>query len=187
MKIDFTSIRTLGYITLLVFGLGGLALSWFTREEPLWEFYMGVYSIPVQLLTGYLFGLICGYTAWFVVTRRFMRKVHLKYSHIIRQMKLRIWDIWFISICAGVGEELFFRGGLQPLLGIWITAILFVAIHGYLSPFNWRISIYGIIMCFFMAGLGYLTEEVGILSAIVAHMMIDVILLKRLAGRNESI
>ena len=179
---DFRNIRTLGWITLLGFGgLGFLLICWL-RDEGIVDFLSGQYSIGIQLLTGVFYGIFCGYLAWFVVSRKFMKPITNKYSHIIQGLKLSIWDIWFISFCAGVGEELFFRGGLQPLLGIWITAIIFVAIHGYLNPTNWRISIYGVIMIFLMAGLGYLTEEVGIISAMTAHMIIDVILLKKLVA-----
>ncbi|MBK7566807.1 MAG: CPBP family intramembrane metalloprotease [Bacteroidetes bacterium] len=32
----------------------------------------------------------------------------------------------FLSFCAGVGEELLFRGAIQPWLGIWLTALLFI-------------------------------------------------------------
>ena len=177
---DFRNIRTLGWITLLGFGGLGFLLIWWLRNEGIVEFLGGHYSIGIQLMTGVFYGIFCGYLAWFVVSRKFMKPITNKYSHIIQGLKLSIWDIWFISFCAGVGEELFFRGGLQPLLGIWITAIIFVAIHGYLNPTNWRISIYGVIMIFLMAGLGYLTEEVGIISAMTAHMIIDVILLKKL-------
>jgi len=182
VKIDLKNIRVLGYLTLLGFGLLGLAMTYFTREEGLPAFFSGHYPISIQILTGLFYGFITGYIAWIIVIQDFMNPVRKKYGKLIKSMNLSLGDIWFLSFCAGVGEELFFRAGLQPLLGIWITAILFVAIHGYLNPWSWRISIYGIILCFFIAGLGYLTEEVGIVSAIVAHIMIDVILLKKLTA-----
>ncbi|TVR77297.1 MAG: CPBP family intramembrane metalloprotease [Saprospirales bacterium] len=186
MKIDFTNVRVLGFLTLFGFGIAGLILSWFTREPPLLEFYSGFYSIPVQLLTGYLFGLIWGYAAWGFIELKMMRKVKTNYGGIISRLNLKTRDVWFLSLCAGVGEELFFRAGLQPLLGIWITSIIFVAIHGYLNPRNWRISLYGLLLCFFIAGLGYMTEEIGIISAITAHMIFDVVLLKRLSNMKSD-
>jgi uncharacterized protein len=180
VKINFKNIRVLGYLTLFGFGLLGLGLLYFTRKEGAIDFFRGNYPLSIQILTGLIYGFVSGYAAWFIVVQDFMNPVREKYGKVIQGMKLSLVDIWFLSFCAGVGEELFFRGGLQPLLGIWITAVLFVAIHGYLNPWNWRISIYGIVLCFFIAGLGYLTEEVGILSAVIAHVMIDVILLKKL-------
>ena len=61
-------------------------------------------------------------------------------------MKITRTDALFISFCAGFGEEILFRTGMQHYLGILITSIFFVAIHGYLNPFNWRYSLYGLIV-----------------------------------------
>src|SRR5690606_14751744 len=81
-----------------------------------------------------------------------------------------------LSLCAGIGEELFFRAGIQPFLGIWWTAILFVFIHGYLDPRNWRISIYGLVMVGIIAWFGYRFETIGIVAAMIAHAAFDFIL-----------
>jgi hypothetical protein len=80
-----------------------------------------------------------------------------------------------------------FRGALQPLLGIPITSILFVAIHGYLNPRDWRLSIYGLFMTAGIAWLGYLTDSRGLLSAIVGHTIIDVYLLIYLQRAAKSV
>ena len=74
-----------------------------------------------------------------------------------------------------MGEEILFRAGIQDYLililpeikawfegttvdpallntwkyehaSVWITSFLFIVIHGYLSPWNWRLSIYGTFM-----------------------------------------
>jgi len=72
-------------------------------------------------------------------------------------------------------------------MGIIITAILFVAIHGYLNPRNWRISIYGVFMTAGIVLLGYLAETMGLLVAIVAHTIIDIYLLNRMIHRPMPI
>ena len=94
--------------------------------------------------------------------------------------------IIFISFCAGVGEEILFRGVLQPLIGIWITAVLFVAIHGYLNPVNWRISIYGIYLTLVIGIIGHLTDWLGLTTAIIAHMIIDVILFYKINQKFQT-
>jgi uncharacterized protein len=174
------SARSLGYWTLAVFVPSGLLLIYWFRPEPILEFLSGGEPIQVQLASGVAAGLVFGYGAWALANRHFLSAHLAEFARIIRQLRLSTVDVWFVSICAGVGEELFFRGGLQPLLGIWPTAILFVAIHGYLNPFSWRVSVYGVAMCGMMAVLGYLTEQHGILSAMIAHCIIDVILLNKL-------
>jgi uncharacterized protein len=174
------NIRRLGLLTLLGFGLPGLALSAYVREESLMTFLRGEVPLLYQAGLGLGYGLAAGFLAWSIVNLPFIRPTLSTYSNLLSQFKWRRGDILFVSFCAGAGEELFFRGGLQALLGIWLSSILFVAIHGYLNPMNWRISIYGVIMVFIIAGLGYMTEHIGILTAIVAHMIIDVILLYKL-------
>ena len=73
---------------------------------------------------------------------------------------------------------------LQPKLGIWLTAVVFVGIHGYLNPKNWRISIYGIYLTIVIALTGYLSKHFGLTTAIITHMIIDVILFYKLAKNN---
>jgi membrane protease YdiL (CAAX protease family) len=117
-----------------------------------------------------------------------MRPIRKKYAPLIQNLKLSTTAIVLLSFCAGFGEELLFRGALQPLLGIWITAIIFVAIHGYLNPRDWRLSVYGTVMTLIIVVLGYMTEVWGIFTACAAHMAIDIVLFKYLvdSGKNSS-
>lgn len=86
------------------------------------------------------------------------------------------YHILFYSFCAGVGEEILFRGALQYYFYLWPTAVVFVAIHGYLNPKDKSSFIYGIFLIFIAAGFGYLFKFLGIFSAISAHFMYDVIM-----------
>ena len=85
--------------------------------------------------------------------------------------------LW-IAVAAGVGEELLFRGALQPLLGIWLTSLLFVAAHARAYRFdglNRRVALQAFalfaISCFF----GLVAECVGLLAAIGSHIAMDVV------------
>ncbi len=40
-----------------------------------------------------------------------------------------VWDRLILAIAAGVGEELLFRGALQPVFGLGFTAVLFGIVH----------------------------------------------------------
>ena len=42
---------------------------------------------------------------------------------------LRSWQIGAIALFSGAGEEVFFRGAIQPLLGLVPTSLLFGAVH----------------------------------------------------------
>ncbi|MBS4072451.1 MAG: CPBP family intramembrane metalloprotease [Algoriphagus sp.] len=80
--------------------------------------------------------------------------------------------ILVIGVFAGVGEELFFRGLIQPKMqgyfksphwGIWITAIIFSAIH---------VQFYGFLPRVFLGALfGYMYHYSGsLLFPIIAHI-----------------
>jgi len=153
----------LGWATLLGFPLLAWILNYFIKwfdPADLFVSRIGHYGLEVVIGAGY--GLFAGLIA--------------PYIDIIRSLQLRSSDILFISLCAGIGEEIFFRGFLQEGLGIWWTSIVFIAIHGYLRPNSWQISIYGISMVVLIAGVGYLRDYFGLVSAITAHTVIDIVL-----------
>lgn len=136
--------------------------------QPIW----------LQAGIGIIYGCITAYLAIFILRFPFFQVEIEKYQNMIKGMNLNFFDIIFISICAGIGEELLFRVSIQPLFGIIITSILFVALHGYLNPFNWRVSIYGIYLSFVIVGIAYLYEFSGVVAIILAHTVIDIILLR---------
>lgn len=131
----------------------------------------------IQIGVGIAAGLVSAIIASVISSMNFLQKSASKYTELIMSMNLNRNEIIFISICAGFGEEILFRGAIQPFWGIYITAVFFVAIHGYLSLRDWRISIYGIVMTVIIIGLGYITEIFGLWSAIIAHAIIDLYLL----------
>ncbi|MBN4065806.1 CPBP family intramembrane metalloprotease [Candidatus Amoebophilus asiaticus] len=142
-------------------------LSSFPAHYPNWQ----------QFLIGSFLG-VCGALVILNVLRiKKLSTVKIFFNDIIRGLKLKMSDILIISCCAGLSEEIFFRGSLQPYLGIWITSIIFISLHGYLNPFNWKMSVIGTMMVLVSAGLGYLYELVGLLSAICAHTTFDIVML----------
>jgi len=40
-----------------------------------------------------------------------------------------VWEWFLLALAAGIGEELLFRGALQPVLGLGFTAVLFGLVH----------------------------------------------------------
>jgi membrane protease YdiL (CAAX protease family) len=82
------------------------------------------------------------------------------------------WPPWvgavLTSISAGIGEEVLFRGALQPRLGIVLTAVLFGALHvQYQVPGMVVIVLIGI-------GLGIVKERTSTTFAILVHVLYDV-------------
>lgn len=178
-------ILTLGLSTLLFFGLGGFFLIEDIQEHSFVAVLLKGMAVPVQLGIGIAYGLVAALLALWIISRDFFKKEKKFYHRVIFQLDLNFISIIFLSLCAGIGEEIFFRAGLQPLLGLWPTSVIFVLLHGYLNPYNWRISIYGIAMVFFIAGVGYLFREVGLISAMAAHIVLDIVLFMKLVEGNQ--
>jgi membrane protease YdiL (CAAX protease family) len=77
-----------------------------------------------------------------------------------------------IALAAGIGEEVLFRGALQPRLGIVAAALLFAVLHAQyaVSLATMEIFLLGIF-------LGLLRRRAGTTAAIIAHTGYDMILL----------
>ena len=76
-----------------------------------------------------------------------------------------IGGILLMGLATGVGEEVLYRGALQPVLGIWLTSFLFAVSHiQYLNPALLVIFVLGLI-------LGYSRKKWGLLSAIWTHAL----------------
>jgi membrane protease YdiL (CAAX protease family) len=180
------SLFWLGVSTVLVFGLLGILLIFFFQETTIWEVFTGGKSLLVQLIWGGTVGIASSMMALFVISAPFFARERHFYQNLIRAFDWTPLSILLVSACAGLGEEVFFRAGLQPLLGIGWTSLLFVALHGYLNPWNWRISVYGSLMVVVIYGFGYLFEEVGLWAAVMAHAVFDLVVISQLVYRRSS-
>jgi membrane protease YdiL (CAAX protease family) len=184
---DKRVILSLALVTLMGFPLIGMAIVKMFSSHPIQIMVREVAPITQQLGIGLLVGTAMGFFAHWITETKLLRPATQKYSRLLGSLQLNTIDKILISVCAGFGEELLFRGAIQPFWGIIITAVFFVAIHGYIDLKDWRISIYGLIMTVFIGVLGYLTEALGIWTAVIAHTMIDIVLLMRMKDAGPSI
>ena len=172
----------LALATLVFFGIGGAWLIVDVQERDLLLVIMGAEDPWLQMLIGVASGLIIAYAGWALIARPFMEPVLMKYAALIGPLMPGTLVRLIVSICAGVGEELFFRGAIQFWLGIPLTAVIFVALHGYLDPRSWRLSLYGIFLTIAMMGIGWQARTYGLLAPMIAHTVIDVVLLAKLVA-----
>jgi membrane protease YdiL (CAAX protease family) len=170
-------IMQLALATIIGMPLVALIVDHFSETVDLRAALIGDGVFWRQLLYGSIAGLIIAVIAQLLISSPLLSKVNTTYANLLGRFNLNWSEITFVSLCAGVGEELLFRGAIQPFMGIPLTSVLFVAIHGYLSPKNWRLSIYGIYMSIAIAVLGYFTVKFGLLAAIIGHTVIDIYLL----------
>ena len=100
-----------------------------------------------------------------------------KYRSLLENFKITRFQVIFLSVCAGVGEEIFFRGAVQPVIGIIGTAVIFVAIHGYFSFKDLKVNIFAALLTLFIIFLGWGARELSIWHAIAGHFSYDLVLL----------
>ena len=82
------------------------------------------------------------------------------------------WHWLALAIGAGIGEEILFRGALQPVLGIWFTSILFAIVHvqyGFLTPATIVLFLLSLI-------LGFIRQRHNTTTAILIHFGYDLTL-----------
>lgn len=93
------------------------------------------------------------------------------------RLDLRGWNPLWIALAAGFGEELLFRGALQPLLGVWATSVLFVLAHtrAYrFNQFNRRVLVQALGIFGVSVVLSFVAIYAGLLTAMIVHASIDV-------------
>jgi len=176
LKISRLSLFFLSLLTIVGFsGLGLSILAIFTEHSPFRIFWLGK-PIYQQVLFGGLFGGFAVANGVILVRSPWMHQTRDFFAKMIGQLDPKIYHILFYSTCAAVGEEILFRGAIQPFIGIWWTSVLFIFLHGYFNPYNWQITLYGVFMVMISAGLGYLYELLGIYAAMFAHFIYDLVM-----------
>lgn len=93
-------------------------------------------------------------------------------------------DAILLALASGIAEELFFRGALQPAVGLVWASLIFGACH-FLPRRELALwSVYAVAMGF---AFGWLFEATGHLAApITAHVLVNAVNLPRLARRAEA-
>jgi uncharacterized protein len=87
---------------------------------------------------------------------------------------VRMWHIVVISVLAGLGEELLFRGVLQPIVGLPLASLVFGAVHVGGRSF----AGYGVwAACIGALFGGLMVWTGGLLAPIVAHAVYDALAL----------
>jgi membrane protease YdiL (CAAX protease family) len=167
----------LGSITLIGFPLIGFLINWLIDSDPNFAILIFKESDFYAITAGLLFGISIALVAERLSETKLVARSSIDFSEFFRDLNLSIFDIAFLAFAAGLGEEILFRGSIQAYLGIWITSVLFIAIHGYLNIKKIGMFIFGLYLVLFSALLGYLYEEYGIWSSIAAHFSYDFVLL----------
>lgn len=97
------------------------------------------------------------------------RNLHRNFRELVGELSSR--EILVLALASSIGEELLFRGALQPALGLWVQAAIFALLH--IGPSRqflpWTLWAFAMGLVF-----GLLFEWTGNLGGpIVAHFAIN--------------
>jgi membrane protease YdiL (CAAX protease family) len=118
-------------------------------------------------------GLI-GASRWLTRRTQVGRELAVELARLLGA--LRIWQIALLALASGLGEELFFRGALQPRVGLVPASLLFGLAH--LLP-SWPLALWSLFAA--VAGLvfGLLFDGTGnLLAPVIAHVLVNAINLR---------
>ena len=131
-------------------------------------------STPLFMALSPLIGLALGLVVVFMsrlAVHRFdwARRLHNDFRQILGKLSYK--EILVLALASSIGEELLFRGALQPMIGIWPQAVVFALLH--IGPgarfLPWTLSAFAVGLVF-----GWLFHATGDLGGpIVAHFAIN--------------
>ncbi|SFF51308.1 CAAX protease self-immunity [Duganella sp. CF458] len=174
-KIRFTLGRQLR--TCAILSAIAIAIIALLHDKPNMPKLLAGLPLPQQAGVGLAVGML--YWIFGVIGFKYAaaRKTNEATVESYSRLDLRGWNPVWIALAAGFGEELLFRGALQPMLGIWLTSALFVLAHikAYnFNQLNGRVLIQAggvfVVSVFF----GFVAQYVGLVAAMIIHAAIDI-------------
>ena len=177
----------MGLLTLLVPLVIVSILYYFNTTEFMIPVIIGKMNVLFQIGIGVAGGFVLSGMTWLMGKWKYLDDVNFDYTLRLGIFNFSFQEILFLSFCAGVGEEIVFRGMIQPWLGVLTTSFMFIALHGYLSFSSWPKVIFGLILFAVGTLLGILGAYVGLLAAIVAHILYDITAFQRIQAEYEEL
>ena len=156
--------------------VGALAWAWFGQERWAWSLPSPILnaSYPARFAASLGLGLALALlvivsTPWLLRRTAWARTLHEELKPIIEGLSAK--DILLLALASGFAEELFFRGAMQPVLGLLATSFIFGAVHtGPKRVFLWW-SAWAFVMGLLF---GAIFEATGVLwGAVMAHVLIN--------------
>lgn len=159
----------MGLLTLLMAPLGWLL----SGLPPLFHFLQVEKLTSVWTLIGIEFGIVFGFLMIVLANISSKSTTISTQITLIKSLHLSVFELLFVSLCAGFGEEILFRLFLQAWVSPLLAAIFFVAIHGYIQPKDWTTTKYGLMVLLFIIVISYALQPLGIWFCIAAHVSYD--------------
>jgi hypothetical protein len=168
----------MGWATLIGFSLLGLGLIYWVQAESLSRVFLSGKPLYLQILVGVGLGLLFGLIASLGAKKGVFEKTNKMVQNTFKHPKINHFHYAWVAFCAGVGEEICFRAGVQPLIGLLPTAIIFIALHGYLFLYKEKgfvLAVFFMLLLSVLLGLVFI--YFGIFAAIILHAVYDYIVI----------
>jgi membrane protease YdiL (CAAX protease family) len=171
-----TSITSLAFLVYAPLSVAAVAWARLGQDRWPWSpslpWLSGAYEARLAASLGLglaVAALVVVITPWLVRRATWARALLEELRPIIADLSPT--EIALLALMSGLAEELFFRGAMQPVLGLVITSLIFGAAHtGPKRVFLWWAA------WAFVMGLvfGVIFEATGVLwGAVLAHALIN--------------
>jgi hypothetical protein len=141
----------------------------YRHPQPLWHFSF-VVGLLVGLLLGAVLGfLIAGLTRWAVRRMKWAGALQGEFRSLLGP--LTDGDIFFIAASSAVAEECFFRGAMQPTVGLVVASLVFGGMHLPMTKRFIPWTIEAVVMGFVLGALYWMTGQLA--APIAAHFTIN--------------
>ncbi len=176
----------LGISLFTLFGFSGIAyfILQLSDSYTYADLFVNLFATHA-IVYGSIIGVGISVVGFLLLQVNFFKEVNNYFGTVFKSIDLEWADVFFYSFCAAVGEEILFRGAIQPFLGIYPTAVLFVLLHGYLSFKDKPKFIYGLYLILVAIVFGYLMEWFGLIAPIIAHFIYDVVMFSYLKKKKS--
>jgi membrane protease YdiL (CAAX protease family) len=152
-----------------------LAVLWrgsspFLYAEP-WLALPAVASHGYSLIIGLAFGALVAFSTRIFVTRfAWARNLHRELRPVARDLSGS--GIIAVAVFSALGEELWFRGLMQPWLGLWLQGLAFGIVHSQLrGPSRWAWVTWAMVMGLAFGAIFALTGSLA--GPLAAHALIN--------------
>jgi len=139
-----------------------------------------VYSLVIGLALG---ALVAFSTRVFVARYAWARNLHSELRPVARDLSAA--GIVAVAAFSALGEELWFRGILEPWLGLWVQAAVFGIVHAQLrGPSRWAWISWATVMGLAFGATFQLTGSLA--GPIAAHALINCLNLSYLKSHDPE-
>ena len=172
--------RSIVWLVVIVYSILfmiGVGIIYFFQEKGS---VVKAFSLPVDWAKPMGIGLLTGLlvTGITILTGRFKWSKRLEAEFRSALGRLNIGQIIIIALMSGIAEEVFFRGGIQPLIGLVPTSLIFGILHFPVNRSLLPWTIFAVLMGFLLGELYIATNCLWV--PIITHVMVNCLNLYRI-------